>query len=241
MRPNITLWPKADCDGAAPRLAALRGEIDRLDDALLELVERRLGLSLEIAALKERGDGRLKLRPRREAEIVDRLTARRGLATPDLIAHVWRELLSHGLQAQTKTELVLWGNLDPAALREQVHRRFGWAAPILWTRTPGEALDRACRGEAIAVIENSPFNPWWPRLVREPGLTIFGATRLAGGEIGAFLVGRIAAEDVAQDQRYLVLDERDVRDRLERGERIEVIRSSGTLRLCHALLREAAR
>jgi chorismate mutase len=241
MRPTITLRPKADCDDAGPRLAALRGEIDRLDDALLELVERRLGFSLEIAALKDRGDGRLKLRPRREAEIVARLGARAGLATPDLIAHIWRELLSHGLQAQATTELVLWADRDPAALGEQVHRRFGWAAPVLWSPTPGEALDRACRREAIAVIENSPSDPWWLRLAREPSLTIFGATRLAGGEIGAFLVGRIAPDDVAEDQCYQVLAERDLRDRLDRGERIDVLRSAGALRLCHVRRREPVR
>ena len=233
MRPTITLWPQADCDDSEPRLAALRGEIDRLDDALLQLVERRLGLSLEVAALKDRGDGRLKLRPRREAEIIGRLRARRGLATPDLIADVWRELLAHGLQAQTATELVLWANLDPPRLREQARRRFGWAAPILWTSTPEEALNRACRREAVAVIENSASNPWWLRLAKEPSLSLFGAIGLAGEGAGAFLVGRVAVEDVAVDQRYEVIDERDLSARLDRGERIDVIRSAGALRLCH--------
>ena len=52
----------------APNLDALRSEIDRIDDALLELVEQRLAASLAIAARKDAdGDRLLKLRPRREA------------------------------------------------------------------------------------------------------------------------------------------------------------------------------
>jgi chorismate mutase len=235
MRPTITPWPKGGSDIAAPRLDTLREKIDRLDDALLELVERRLSLSLEISALKDRDDARLKLRPRREAEVVRRLTGRGGLATPDLIAHLWRELLSHGLQVQKRTELVLWGKLDPYALLDQVHRRFGWAAPVVQAQTPEDALDQASRCEAIAVIENSPFSHWWLGLANDPALTIFGATRSAGGEIGAFLVGRVALEDVADDECYEVVEEQDLQPRLDGGECIEILRSAGSFRLCQVM------
>jgi chorismate mutase len=238
MRNTITLWPEGGSDGVA-RLKMLRKEIDGLDDALLELVERRLELSLKISALKEKDDGRLKLRPRREAGIVGRLTARGRRATPELIAHLWRELMSHGLQAQARTELALWGKLDPDSLREQVRRRFGWAAPIVWAREPGDALDRACRSETVAVIENSPFNSWWTRLADEPGLSIFDTIPIAGGGIGAFMIGRVAPEDVPGDQRYCVLDAEILKDRLDRGDRIEAVAAAGALRLCHMPADEA--
>jgi chorismate mutase len=227
MRDTITLWPER-----ARRLEQLRTQIDALDDALLDLVEQRLALSLKISALKDPEDGRLKLRPRREAGIVARLTARARLATPELIAQLWRELMSHSLQAQAPTELVLCAMLNPDSLRDQVRERFGWAAPIVWAQTPDEALDQAARREAIAVIEHSPFTDWWVRLAGERSLAIFAATRLADGGLGALIVGRIAAEDVPENHHFEILEEEMVQDRLERGEPVEAVAAAGALRLC---------
>ncbi|MET1111813.1 MAG: chorismate mutase [Allosphingosinicella sp.] len=232
MRPTLTIWPSSglkDCERGLPQL---RREIDRLDDDLLELVERRLALSHQVAAAKREDGGRLKLRPRREADIVERLAARSRLANRDLIAHLWRELLGHGLQAQARTELVLWAKVDSTLLHEQVRHRFGWAAPIVWAATPESALEQANRREAIAVIENSPFHSWWLELPDYPSLAIFESTG-GGGAIDGFLVGRVAPEDIADDQRYGILDKDEAQDRLAAGERIDVIRTAGSLSLCH--------
>src|SRR5437773_12312246 len=89
-------------------LAALRAELDRIDDQILDLIERRLAASAEIAALKDaEGDRHLKLRPRRQAEILERLKSRANRAEPELVDKVWREIMAHSLQAQAHTELVL--------------------------------------------------------------------------------------------------------------------------------------
>ena len=58
-------------------LAALRAELDGIDDQILDLIERRLAASVEIAAAKDaEGDRHLKLRPRRQTQILERLKAR---------------------------------------------------------------------------------------------------------------------------------------------------------------------
>ena len=73
-----------DDDRDSPRepLAILRDQIDRLDEALLDLVEQRLrGRADDRRAEDPRADdGHLKLRPRREQEIVARLAGRAALA-----------------------------------------------------------------------------------------------------------------------------------------------------------------
>ena len=46
-----------------PNLTDLRDEIDALDDALLEILERRMAVASEVARLKG-DDGLLKLRPK---------------------------------------------------------------------------------------------------------------------------------------------------------------------------------
>jgi chorismate mutase len=64
-------------------LEALRREIDRIDDSLLDLIEQRLAASDSVAALKQsEGDGRLKLRPAREAAVLTRLVERADRASP---------------------------------------------------------------------------------------------------------------------------------------------------------------
>ena len=55
------------------RPAAIRAR--EIDDALLDLMEQRFSLSREIAAQKEDAAG-LRLRPRRETEILERLSSR---------------------------------------------------------------------------------------------------------------------------------------------------------------------
>ncbi|MDR1124651.1 MAG: chorismate mutase [Deltaproteobacteria bacterium] len=57
-------------------LELLRAQLDALDDALLELLERRARLSLRVGELKRRSGGRVR-QPEREAAILSRLS---GLA-----------------------------------------------------------------------------------------------------------------------------------------------------------------
>ncbi|QNP43437.1 chorismate mutase [Sphingomonas daechungensis] len=89
-------------------LAALRGNLDRIDDQILDLIEQRLAASADIAARKDaEGDRHLKIRPKRQVQILDRLKDRSDRAAPMLIEQVWREIMAHSLQAQAMTDLVL--------------------------------------------------------------------------------------------------------------------------------------
>ena len=177
-------------------LETARRAIDALDDTLLALIEQRFALSLKVAALKQTDDGHLRIRPRREAEVLARLTARATTATPALIAHVWRELMAHSVQAQVPTTLVLHA---PAAavsgLGAGLRERFGRAAPLHLAASPREALDRVRDEQAIAAIALDDSG-WWTHLPEEPTLTIFD--RIGSGQEQVLLVGRIAREDVAE-------------------------------------------
>ena len=191
--PIMTTHPQT---GSDPRLADARRAIDALDNELLALIERRFALSAEVAALKQADDGHLRIRPRRETEVLARLTQKATTATPALIAHVWRELMAHSVQAQVPTTLVLHA---PAAavsgLGAGMRERFGRAAPLHLAASPREALDRARDEQAIAAIALDDSG-WWTHLPEEPGLTIFD--RIGSGRELVLLVGRIAREDVAE-------------------------------------------
>lgn len=176
---------------ATPTLSSLRLEIDRIDDALLHLVEERLSASAAIAALKDAESGnRLKLRPRREAEIVDRLTRRARTAPPAMIGHVWRTLMAYGLHDQSPMRVVIHGGGDRLALQDVARERFGPAASLAWASCAADALGAAEREEAVAVT----FGDAPPDLA---GTSLQVFDRLSVGDQPAWAIGRIASSDIS--------------------------------------------
>jgi 3-deoxy-7-phosphoheptulonate synthase len=172
-------------------LATLRAELDRIDDQILDLIERRLAASAEIAAAKEaEGDRHLKLRPRRQAQILDRLKDRADRAAPELVEKVWREIMAHSLQSQAATELVLAPSDEPELLEARVRAQFGSAAPIRWAASTSHAIRSALRGEAVAIIPE-------PLSEGEGELRVFDIVRAEDGKPVAYAAGRVTAEEVS--------------------------------------------
>jgi 3-deoxy-7-phosphoheptulonate synthase len=172
-------------------LGALRAELDRIDDQILDLVERRLAASAEIAAQKDAaGDRHLKLRPRRQAQILERLKARGKRAAPALVDKVWREIMAHSLQSQAETELVLAPSDLPELLEARVRAHFGSAAMIRWAASTSHAIRAALRGEAVAIIPE-------PLPDGESELRVFDLLKAEDGSIIAYAAGRVAAEETS--------------------------------------------
>jgi 3-deoxy-7-phosphoheptulonate synthase len=173
-------------------LEALRAEIDRLDGSILELIEQRLTASRAIARRKDaEGDRRLKIRPRRQDEVVRGLQAKARRAAPALIASVWKELMAHSVQAQARTELVLAPVADADLLEARVRAHFGSAPPLSWATSEAGAIRRALLGEAIAILPH-------PLTEAAGDLRVFDVIRSEGGKPVAYAVGRVAEEDVAE-------------------------------------------
>jgi 3-deoxy-7-phosphoheptulonate synthase len=172
-------------------LAALRAGLDKIDDQILDLIERRLALSAEIAVTKDaEGDRRLKLRPRRQAEIVTRLKARANRAAPELVETVWREIMAHSLQCQARTELVLAPSDQPELLEARARAHFGSAAPIRWVGSTALAIRSALVGEAIAILPE-------PLADDDGQLRTFDVLESGDGRVIAYAAGRVAPGDIA--------------------------------------------
>jgi chorismate mutase/prephenate dehydratase len=174
------------------KLEELRVEIDALDDALLALFERRMEVAIKVARLKG-DDGLLKLRPKRESAIVARLAGKASIATPELIAHVWRELMAHSRHSQAEMTVHLYAPNAAVALREAARERFGRVTPIVAAGSPGEALAAAAAGEVVALIELDGAALELPE-----GVRLFGAIETADGR--AVLAGRMAEADIPDDE-----------------------------------------
>ena len=174
-------------------LERLRAELDRLDDTILELIEQRLAGSRAIAERKDaEGDRRLKIRPRRQAEVVKRLQGKSKRASAELVAAVWKELMAHSVQAQARTELVIAPVRDADGLETRVRAHFGSAPPLRWAPSEAQAIRHALLSEAIAILPH-------PLTEAVGELRVFDVIRSDSGDPIAYAVGRVGAEDVADD------------------------------------------
>lgn len=169
-------------------LGRLRGQLDDVDQQILNLIDQRLSICSQIGDAK-RADGELKLRPKRQREIVEHLSANAAVASPELISDVWRELMGHSLQLQSPTKFLLVRNESADRFIGLIRQGYGSAAPVEWVQNYQVALDRSVREDAIAVL---PASLEWqlPQSV--------AAFDLLGEEHGsqALLIGRVDPTDV---------------------------------------------
>ncbi len=128
----------------ASLLAALRAELDGLDDALHDTLMRRAEVVGRIAALRIK-DG-TPLRPGREAAILRRLLARHGGALPRHgIVRIWRELIAAMTEIQKPLVIAACSEGDGAALaREQ----FGALVALRLHGSPAQALGEVADGDS---------------------------------------------------------------------------------------------
>src|SRR5262245_23274947 len=134
-----------------------RSRINNLDEEILNLLNRRGQVALQIGELKRQQDLPYFV-PERESQILDRLVARNpGPLTADAVRAIWRELLSASLSLEHPLPIV---DLAPAATftHQAAVRRFGSSAEFMPVRTIADIFDEVERGRAeygVVPIENS--------------------------------------------------------------------------------------
>lgn len=192
-------------------LAALRSEIDAVDDAVLALIGKRQALARKINTLKGPTSEGLKLRPDREAHVIRRLLDGAGSADRRLVLALWRELLSAGLAVQAEVSVAVWSSR--AGALDQARLRFGVSAAYRTAASWREALDLADGGSVIAVLDLAPEAPWWTELCDRPQLWVFESL---GGEPerpAALAVGRLPPASLARGVSYRVAPQDGARPR----------------------------
>jgi chorismate mutase len=192
-------------------LDAVRARIDSIDAELLQLVDERTSLAHQVAEAKraEGAEGRLGIRPAREAQLLRRLLAsERKTASTALIVRLWRELIGESLRIQGDFHLGVWGGQDLARTVEMARARFGVAPPMRRFRTPEEALAVAREPGGVGVLALEPNDRWWGSLLARPDLKVFAALPClhANGPVSAFAVGQVEVEPSGYDETYFVTD-----------------------------------
>jgi chorismate mutase/prephenate dehydratase len=135
-------------------LEKLRREIDRLDDELAALIERRAAQAKKIGALK---NGAAAYRPERESQVLNRVAGKAAVLSRERMAAIFREIISacRGLE-----EAIRVSYLGPEGTfsEQAVRKHFGAAVEALPVPSVDEAFRRCESGGAqftVVPVENS--------------------------------------------------------------------------------------
>ena len=132
----------------------LRGEIDKLDDELAALVQRRAGLAQNIGQLK---GGAPAYRPERESEILRRVATKSGPLAPERLVTIFREIIS-ACRALEQSIRVSYLGPEGTFSEQAVRKHFGRAVEGLASASVDEAFRSAESGSAqftVVPAENS--------------------------------------------------------------------------------------
>ena len=132
----------------------LRGEIDKLDDELAALVQRRAGLAQKIGELK---GGAPAYRPERESEILRRIAAKSGPLAAERLVTVFREIIS-ACRALEQSIRVSYLGPEGTFSEQAVRKHFGRAVEGVASASVDEAFRSAESGTAqftVVPVENS--------------------------------------------------------------------------------------
>ncbi|HEY2873629.1 MAG TPA: chorismate mutase, partial [Reyranella sp.] len=152
----------------APKLNALRQEIDAIDGDLHGLIRRRAELVGEISAAKP--DGGLSLRPGREAQIMrKRLGTHDGRFPAAAVYRMWREMMSAFALMQTPAlKVAVCRPADQPGYWDLARDHFGCQVPMVGYESPAQGPAEVRANPTTIGVVPAPIDsdtaPWWPLL-----------------------------------------------------------------------------
>jgi chorismate mutase len=120
--------PKA---GAAPTLAELRTEIDRIDEGMHNLLIERGEIIGELIKVKRTQESGAAFRPAREASMMRRIVERhRGILPLDTVESIWRVIIATFTYVQAPYSVHADFSAGDALVRDSARFHFGFTVPL---------------------------------------------------------------------------------------------------------------
>jgi len=196
----------------------LRQEIDRIDDALQDLLMQRTAVVERVGAVKG-GENAALLRPGREAEILRRLVSRHHGDFPKIsLVRIWREIIGGMLGVQGSVSVAVFMPDRGAGYLELARDHFGATLPVTALRSPGQVTRAVAEGSATVGIMPMPdredTEAWWislmgdspdlPRVIAR--LPFAGPGPGRGDGLEALAIGCMALEPTGYDRSWLAME-----------------------------------
>jgi len=197
------------------KLAALRREIDRIDESIHDLIVERTKVVERVRNAK-RGEN-IKIRPAREAEILYRLMARhRGHFPKRELARIWREMIVATLRFEGPFSVAVYAGDNGAVYADMARDQYGSFTPMsrhVSTRAVVEAVRSLQATVGILPLpRRDDEDRWWRLLVSETPDTPRVIARLpfisgaAGADLEALVICVIDQEPTGRDRSYLAVE-----------------------------------
>jgi chorismate mutase len=204
-------------DPSSAALTGLGAEIDRLDDAIHDLLMARAEVVTRLRA--DNGKGAVVLRPGNEADLLRRLLERhRGDLPPRAVVRVWRELLA-ALTAMQGPYAITACEAEPGSGYVQCAREhFGALTPLRVHRSPAQAIAEVSAGTATAAVLPLPTeeetSPWWTSLLHRVDarlhvvarLPFWGPRREGTPRVQALVVAAMPPDRSSRDRSLITLE-----------------------------------
>ena len=197
-----------------PNLAALREELDSIDNALHDLLMRRAAIAAGVRASK--GDAPV-WRPAREAQILRRLMTRHTGPFPRAtIIQLWREIVSAMVRLQGEFAVAVYAQDGERLCRDMARDHFGGDTPLSLHSSARAVLNAVQEGTAtvgvLPIPEDSEEAPWWPTLAgiaRGGNVSVCARLPFApiapGNGDSALCVASISPDESGDDRSFFVL------------------------------------
>ncbi len=209
------------------KLAALRQEIDAVDNQMHDLLMRRCELAVQVGKVKaERqpvgnnaAEGAKFIRPAREAQILRRLVGRHTGRLPKVvIVRLWRELISALLQVEGPFAVAVYAPESEPGFWDVARDHYGSQVAVSAFDRVGLVLGAVQDGHVTVGVVPLPReddqDPWWRYLIAAGAPHVMG--RLPFGDTGnqrgnpveALVIGRALNEPTGRDRSLLVVEPR---------------------------------
>lgn len=199
-------------EGNTP-LAALRDEINGIDNQIHELIMRRAAIAAQVRDSKQGGPV---WRPAREAQIMRRLIAQHDGPFPrTTIVQIWREIVSAMVRLQGEFAVAVYATESNRLCRDMARDHFGAETPLALYSSARAVLTAVQDGSAtvgvLPIPEESEDAPWWPILAGMSGTGAAVCARLPfapgapGNGDAALCIASIPPDESGKDRSLFVL------------------------------------
>lgn len=199
---------------ASDELAAVRAEIDAIDDQLHDLLMQRAALAQRVGRLK--GDGPA-IRPAREARLLRRLIGRHEGPFPRrVLVSLWREIFGALSRLQGPFSVAVHAPDTGPDLTALARAHYGGVAPIICCKTVSQVISAVNDGQAavgvVPVPREDDTDPWWRNILSTDNNPPRISARLPftprddQGQPEALALARVAPEESGQDRSYVVIE-----------------------------------
>jgi len=177
----LKIWSRMNDKAPAPlspdpALAALRAEIDALDDAMHDVLMRRAAVVARMAASRAKTGGGSPLRPGREAAVLRRLLTRHsGALSRGAVVRIWRHIFMAHTAIQGAFTAAVAASGEAAQTLALAREHFGTATPLAPFASPAQALAALSAGKAsvavLPTLAGEGEGAWW-QILEAPRLSV---------------------------------------------------------------------